>query len=202
MDEISPRHSIDNPQTFSSSEAITRVMREKALRGFGLDLSLNDAIEASYPTNGGFLFLWLDRFFTLMGRRNISKINELDFTLQGLVSIWNGLENPNRDTRTQTRRGFDTAVKSSQSTSSRVASRAGTRPGSGYRSSGQSSSRGLRDIVDQDYLTALATIMDGREADFVSTGVQIVTDRPHHRKLMLGICGELAGEKLNAEIDR
>ncbi len=192
-DSISPRQSMHAPGTSGRPEEITALMRQKAVLGFGLELSLNDAIEASYPTNGGFLYLWLERFFNLMGRRNISKVNDLDFTLQGLVSIWNGLDN--RDSKKQMRRGFD--VVRSHSASGNISGK-----GTGYRSSGQSSTRASRDTVDQDYAHALTSIMEGREAEFVSTGVQAVTDRPHHRKLMLGICGELAGEKLNIEIDR
>jgi hypothetical protein len=132
----------------------------------------------------------------MMGRRSLCKIDDLDFTLQGLVSIWNGLDGQrgSEGRSKQTRRGFEAHPVRSQSQSS-YASR-------GYRSTAHSSSRGQRDTVDPEYVSALLTVMEGREKEFVSTGIQVVTDRIQHRRLMLGICGELTEDRLDQEIDR
>ncbi len=135
-----------------------------------------------------------------MGNQSVTKTEQYDFTLQGLCGIWKGLSDGQPGIK-QTRRGFETLAPSTKRSTSQssYSSKAGK---INSRSAGSSGARMQREGSGSGYITAILSVMDGREHDFVATGIQVYTERSVHRRLMLGICGELAGEKLDVEIDR
>lgn len=53
-----------------------------------------------------------------------------------------------------------------------------------------------------DYLRALHTILAERQVDFVEAGLVSEGPKAPHRRLMLAVCGELTGERLDIEIER
>lgn len=163
----------------------------------------NDVIESQMPTTGGLLFEWLDRRFAhslrmtpLIPRPGFvhlmskpaprSAVDGFDFCLQGVCGIWtahNGPASP-RPSPLAPHSEFTTDRK--QPTWS---------PSSAARAP-------LDPSLHPDYLRALHGILADRQVDFVESGLVSEGAKAPHRRLMLAVCGELTGERLDIEIER
>lgn len=163
---------------------ISEAMRRKALLDFGLEFSLNDAIETRIPTTNGFIFEWFDRFLRLMGRPEMRAVEEYDFTLQGVCGIWNG------QTVRSEQQG-KAAGKDRHSGNDAFSYSKAARRGTGNEAA-----------MDPNYISAMESIMRQAPEDFLDPVLFVDTAKRAHRKFMLAICGELTGQRLEAEILR
>lgn len=172
-------------------------MRSKAEVGFGLHLLGNDAIESVMPTTSGFLFEWLDRFLNLMSQPEMRRSVDFDFTHQGICGIWNGEPICSKEIRAKYEKGSGALLEPDfESNPHQLA---------GWQAVRANSSKPTRSkelATDSDYVRAIVQIMREKESEFADTMLPVETSRLVHRRLMLAICGELTGDRLDVEIDR
>lgn len=196
-----PTGFIPNIQTAEQalSQDIGPIMRKKAEAGFGLDIVANDRIEAMFPSTSGFLFEWLDRYVDLMNQPEMGATVDFDFTLQGVCGIWNGDPIRSKDIRSVYNKS-GLLHPDFESDPHQTSGWQGIRTPTNIRSPGSARSADLAN--NSDYVRAMDQIMRERGSEFRETVLPIDSVKAPHRRLMLAICGELAGEALNVEIER
>lgn len=174
-------------------------MRRKAEVGFGLHLLGNDAIESALPTTSGFLFEWLDRFLNLMSQPEMRRSVDFDFTHQGICGIWNGGPICSKEIRAKYEKGSGALLleEDFESNPHQLAGWQAVRSNSASKTT-----RSKELATDSDYVRAIVQIMREKESEFADTMLPVETSRLVHRRLMLAICGELTGDRLDVEIDR
>jgi hypothetical protein len=106
-----------------------------------------------------------------------SSADGFDFCLQGVCGIWNARH-----------------IKRAEFASSEWTKHTTWSP--------HGTPRSLDPSMHPDYLRALHTILAERQVDFVEAGLVSEGPKAPHRRLMLAVCGELTGERLDIEIER
>lgn len=112
-------------------------------------------------------------------------VDGFDFCLQGVCGIWTAHNGPTEAPRPSPRLPqSDLQAERKQTWSPNAAARS------------------LDPSLHPDYLRALHSILSDRQVDFVESGLVSEGLKAPHRRLMLAVCGELTGERLDIEIER
>ncbi|KAJ9123295.1 hypothetical protein QFC22_001493 [Naganishia vaughanmartiniae] len=157
-------------------------------------------------------------FVHLMSKptQRVATVDGNDFCLQGVCGIWtarNTLPPPNSGaTKDSERRSIKSSHPSPTFLSSEFQGTSNTEwnkmptPLWSHASQPSASPASGRAALDPsahpDYIRAINAILLDRQVDFVEAGLVSDGLKAPHRRLMLAICGELTGERLDIEIAR
>ncbi|KAL5528601.1 hypothetical protein ACEPAF_7737 [Sanghuangporus sanghuang] len=177
---------------------ISMVMRSRVLRGYGLFSPQNNvecvSSEIGIDSNLSELWSWLNHSKYLLAFGS-SKIHGFDFSYQGILGIWNGLEVTASQEVVSILEGLDLASPSESSSSTLVGMGPISDAGPSLRSHFSSRrNRKAGDGFHGNYSAALNMLNSRSHLDKSMWKPTIHTDKTQQRRLALALCDWKIGE--------
>ncbi|TDL25945.1 WD40 repeat-like protein [Rickenella mellea] len=181
---------------------ISMIMRSRVRRGYGPANILHNAnIITEVPSDVLALhdiWLWLDHCRQLLSYGS-HKIHGFDFSYQGLLGIWEGLQVASPNDSGVNFEGPEIPVASEFPPSPLDANLDIPSP---PRLRHARRSHSPTDSYHGDYITALNTLNSRRDVDKSTTKVTVTTSKLAHRRLALALCNWKIGEEVFQQWER